>query len=69
MSVFCPLLRRQVVVFLTACLCLANLSVVAATAIQLPRNPAKPTEVVIIGTMHSAQLEYEDHARPVSEHC
>ena len=62
MSVFCPLLRRQVVVFLTACLCLANLSVVAATAIQLPRNPAKPTEVVIIGTMHSAQLEYEDHA-------
>lgn len=29
---------------------------------SLPRNPAKPTEVVIIGTRHSAQLEYEDHA-------
>ena len=27
-----------------------------------PRNPTIPTEVVIIGTRHSAQLEYEDHA-------
>jgi len=32
------------------------------TETQLPRNPTKPTEVVIIGTRHSAQLEYEDHA-------
>ncbi len=29
---------------------------------QMPRNPTQPTEVVIIGTMHSAQLEYEGHA-------
>jgi|GEM_PF-1657417 len=27
-----------------------------------PRNPETRTEVVIIGTRHSAQLEYEDHA-------
>lgn len=34
----------------------------AAEGAQFPRNPTIPTEVVIIGTQHSAQLEYEDHA-------
>lgn len=34
----------------------------SAQALSFPRNPAQPTEVVIIGTRHSAQLEYEDHA-------
>lgn len=34
----------------------------AQAAFSFPRNPATPTEVVIIGTRHSAQLEYEDHA-------
>lgn len=29
---------------------------------QLPRFPTKPTEVVVIGTMHSAQLEYAEHS-------
>lgn len=27
-----------------------------------PRHPTQPTELIIIGTRHSAQLEYEDHA-------
>ncbi len=47
----------------------ASLSAAAASPasaepvpIDLPRFPTKPTEVVIIGTMHSAQLEFEAHS-------
>lgn len=35
---------------------------VAAEGGQFPRNPTIPTEVVIIGTQHAAQLQYGDHA-------
>ncbi len=59
------LMRRSIAVLLVGCLALASFPATAASAMtetQLPRNPTKPTEVVIIGTRHSAQLEYEDHA-------
>lgn len=46
---------------LVACLALVTCAAESA-AWSPPRFPAQPTEVVIIGTRHSAQLEYEDHA-------
>jgi len=51
---------------LAACAALAGLSARPAAAdagaAQPPRFPTQPTEVVIIGTMHAAQLEFEEHS-------
>lgn len=51
---------------LAACAAFAALTARPAAADtglpQLPRFPAQPTEVVIIGTMHAAQLEYGPHS-------
>ena len=57
------LLKAALPLILTFVACLAPVTHAAATAAwSPPRFPAQPTEVVIIGTRHSAQLEYEDHA-------
>jgi len=52
---------------LVACATLVGLAAPPAAAetassYQPPRSPSRPTEVVIIGTMHSAQLEFEEHS-------
>jgi len=51
---------------LVTCAALAGLAaspaIAASDTLQSPRYPTKPTEVVIIGTMHSAQLEFADHS-------
>src|SRR5690606_7708264 len=62
------LLKAALPLILTFVACLAPVTHAAATAAwSPPRFPAQPTEVVIIGTRHSAQLEYERSEEHTSE--